>query len=184
MRGAARRLRAPVLAAIASVLALAPPAHATLTVVSVDVVFPDLTLSGADQTTTAAAIGVWTITDLRLTDQPWTVSISATSPTSAAGTVETTPRTVAASNLTVSTGSITADVGSDPAVNIAGSTNLVLSTSPQTLVSATGNSTGVYTFIPTFQFTMPGNAFRSNYSGAVGSSSLNPYSSTITVTIA
>jgi hypothetical protein len=31
---------------------------------------------------------------------------------------------------------------------------------------------------------IPANAYRSNYSGTVGSSALNPYSSTITVTIA
>lgn len=155
-----------------------------LTVAATDVVFPDVTLDGTDQATTSVAVAVWTIVDARLTGAAWSVTVSASTPTSAAGSVETIPRTVAVSNLKVTTGSITAGIGSDPAVNITGATNLVLSTSPQTLVSATGASIGTYTFLPTMSFTMPANAYRSNYSGTVGSSTLLPYTSSLTVTIA
>lgn len=164
-------------------IAVASPGWAvTLDVTTSDIDFPDLTLDGTTKTTTAIA-ATWTITDARLVSQPWTVTISATDPTSAAGTVETTARSIAASNLVVSTGVFTGDLLSDPPTNILGASNLVLSSTPQTLASTTGNSQGIYSYTPTFSLTMPANAFRSNYSGAVGSSSLNPYTSTITVTI-
>lgn len=166
------------------VAALAAPASALdLSIIAGDVVFTDLTLDGTNRTTTATPLSVWQITDLRLTDEPWTVTLSATAPATAAGSVETTARSIAVSNLVVTTGSFTAEIGSDPATPIVGVSNLVLSTSPQTLVSSPGNTTGIYTFAPTFALTMPANAYRSNYSGTIGSSSLNPYVSTLTVTI-
>lgn len=182
--GARRRCAVAAVFVSLLVVAAAPAWGDLLTVASTDVAFGDVTLNGSNQTTVSAAVGVWTITDVRLTGAPWTVSISATTPTSAAGTVETTPRTVAVSNLSVTAGTITAQAGSDPVTNITGVTSLVLSNTPQTLVSSTGTSNGVYLFTPTFSFTMPANAYRSNYSGAVNSSSLNPYTSTLTVTIA
>lgn len=168
---------------------LAAPAHmgsfgslATLTVVVTDVNWTDVTLDGVDQTNVALASGAWTITDLRLTGAAWSVSISATTPTSAAGTVETSARTIAVSNVTVTTGSVTVQSG-DPATNIVGTTNLALSTSPQTLIASSGDSTGVYLITPSFGFAIPANAYRSNYAGAVGSSALEPYTTTISVTI-
>lgn len=182
--GGAARLLLPSSLVVVLLVALAVPASAVeLSIVAGDVVFTDLTLDGTNRTTTAVPLSVWQITDLRLTDQPWTVTLSATAPTTAAGSVETTARSIAVSNLAVTTGSFTAGTGSDPATPIVGVSNLVLSTSAQTLASSPGNTTGIYTFTPTFSLTMPANAYRSNYAGTIGGSSLNPYVSTLTVTI-
>ena len=182
--GGVARLLVPssLVAFLVAVLAL-PASALDLSIVAGDVVFTDLTLDGTNRTTTAVPLAVWEITDLRLTDEPWTVTLSATAPTTAAGSVETTARSIAVSNLVVTTGSFTAGIGSDPATPIVGVSNLVLSTSAQTLVSSPGNTTGIYVFTPTFSLTMPANAYRSNYAGTIGSSSLNPYVSTLTVTI-
>lgn len=178
------------------VLALAVPATAraesvtstlvggALSLTASNVSFANATLTGSNQTVTANASSAWTAIDARGTGAAWSLSISATTPTSAAGTVETTARTIAISNMSVSTGSFTAGTGSDATSNLTGSTNLALSTSSQTLASASGTTKGAYTFTPSFSFTIPANAYRSNYAGTVGSSSLNPYTSTITVTIA
>ncbi|MHB8512316.1 MAG: WxL domain-containing protein [Actinomycetota bacterium] len=179
-----RRWLALPCVAFFSFLVAGPAWGDTLSVTATDVNFPDLTLTGQNQTTTAAASSAWTIADVGLTGPAWTVSISATAPTSAAGTVETTARSIAVGNLVVSTGSFTASLGSNPATPIVGVSGLTLTTLPQTLAVSSGNTIGTYSFTPTFSLTMPGNAFRSNYSAIVGASTLNPYTSTITVTIA
>ena len=188
-RPSRRRRGRLTLTVVIGVLALADPvgqrpARAVLTVVATDITWPEITLNGDAQVSVTPAPAPWTITDTRLTDAPWTVSISATTPTSAAGSVETTPRTLSVSNLSVTVGPVTADVGADPITNITTTSGLTLSTAPQTLASSIGDNTGIYFFTPTFTFNLPANSYRSNYSGAVGSSSLNDYSSTITVTIA
>jgi hypothetical protein len=83
----------------------------------------------------------------------------------------------------VSTVTVTAGVGSDPTTNITGASGLALSGSAQTLISSSGTNKGTYTFSPTFSLLVPANAFRSNYSGTVGSSAVNSYTTTITLSI-
>lgn len=156
-----------------------------LTVTTAGATLAGVTLNGTTQTTAAAnSSSAWEIKDARGTGAAWAVSVTATTPTSAAGSVETTARTIAVGNLKMSTGTVTAGTDSDPIANITGSTNLALATTSQTLISSSGTNKGTYSLTPTYTLTVPANAFRSNYSGAVGSTSLNPYISTLTYTIA
>ncbi len=142
-----------------------------------------VTLDGTDaQTSTGVAASAWSVTDARGTGSTWTLSVSASDLVSAAGSVETTARTIPASALTVTPGAVTAGSGADAVSNITGPA-LTLSNSSQALLSAAGPDKGTYTFTPTFSLAVPANAYRSNYSGAVGSSALNPYTSTLTYTI-
>lgn len=142
-----------------------------------------VTLDGTNtQTSTGVAPSAWSVTDARGTGSPWTLSVSATDLTSAAGTSETSARTIPATALTVTPGTVTAGSGADSAANITAAP-LALSTASQALVSASGPDKGTYSFTPNFSLAIPANAYRSNYSGTVGSSALNPYSSTVTYTI-
>lgn len=143
-----------------------------------------VTLNGTGtQTATAAASSAWSITDARGTGAAWTLSASATAPTSAAGTAETVARTLDVGNLKINPGTVTAGSGADAASNITGPL-LSLTGSAQALVSASGTSKGTYSLTPVYSLDVPANAYRSNWSGAVDSSTLNPYTSTITYTIA
>lgn len=155
----------------------------SLSVVTSAPTLSGVTLDGSNtQTATGTAPSAWTVTDSRGTGAAWTVSVSATDFTSAAGTVETTARTITAGHLTITPGAITPGTGSDPATNISANA-LAVSTSSQALISAAGPDKGSYTLTPTFSLAIPANAYRSNYSGAVGSTALNPYTSTLTYTI-
>jgi hypothetical protein len=155
----------------------------TLTETTSGATLSGVTLDGTStQTATGVASSEWSITDARGTGDPWTVSVAATDFTSAAGTVETTARTLSAGQLTITPGTITAGSGSDPTTNITAGP-ISASTSAQALISATGPEKGTYTLTPSFSLAVPANAYRSNYSGAVGSSTLNPYTSTLTYTI-
>lgn len=141
-----------------------------------------VTLNGTAQTATGTT-GEWTITDARGTGAQWNLSVSATDLTSAAGTVEATARTIPASALSIAPGAVTAGAGSDPATGITTS-SVTLSSTSQALVSAAADHKGTYSVAAsTFSLAVPANAYRSNYSGAVGSSALNPYVSTVTFTI-
>lgn len=143
-----------------------------------------VTLNGTGtQTATGNASSAWTITDARGTGAAWTLSASATAPTSAAGTVDTTARTLPVGNLSIIPGTITATEGSDSAMGIAAPA-LTLSGSSQALLAASADHKGTYNLTPAFNLDIPANAYRSNYSGAVNSTPLNPYTSTITYTIA
>lgn len=187
--------RTAVLAATVALATMAGalPAHAdtvtsqvsggSLSVTTAGVALSAVTLNGSTQSASGTT-STWTITDARGTGAAWSATVTATTPTSAAGSVETTARTIAVSNLKVSTGTVTAGTDSDPASGITGSTNLALSTGSQTVISATADHKGTYTLTPSFTLSVPANAYRSNYSGAVGSTSLNAYSSTVTYTIA
>src|SRR5680860_1231062 len=137
------------------------------------------------QTATGTATSVWAVTDARGTGEAWDVSVTATVPTSAAGTAlgESTDRTIAVGNLTITPGTITAAAGADSATNISAPA-LPMLTTPQPLISSTGSSKGTYNLTPTFSLDIPANAFRSNWPGVVGTGTLNPYISTITYTIA
>lgn len=154
-----------------------------LSLTSSPVVFPNTALDGTNQTQTAQPAVPWTVLDARGTGAAWTATVSATDFISAAGTVDTTQRSFPASSLTVSVGTPTAGVGSDPITNITGASNLSLSSSAQTLISSSGASKGLYTFSPTFGLTIPANAYRPNYAGNVGVSATNAYVSTLTLTI-
>ncbi|WP_241986552.1 WxL domain-containing protein [Cryobacterium fucosi] len=138
-----------------------------------------------DGTNTQAATGSstqWSIKDARGTGAAWTLSVSATVPTSAAGTTELVARTLPGGNLTITPGTITAGAGADAATGITAPALTILETS-QALVAATATHKGTYTLTPSFSLAIPANTFRSNY--AVGSSgALNPYTTTLTYTIA
>jgi hypothetical protein len=160
-----------------------PVAGGTLALTTQPITFASATLNGANQTITATPSTAWSLSDSRGTGAAWTATISATAPTSAAGSVETTARSIVVGNLSVTTGTVTAGAGSDPTTNITGASSLALSGTAQTVISSTGTNKGTYTFSPSVAFAIPANAFRSNYSGAVGSTSLNAYTSTITLSI-
>ena len=141
-----------------------------------------VTLNGYNQDVTGVSTE-WTITDARGTGVEWALSVSATDLTSKAGTtIDPTPRTIAVGNLSITPGAVTAEPGSDASTNI-DAPLLQLSTLEQDLISTPGPSKGSYTLTPTFSLTIPANAYRSNYSAAVGTPQ-EPYISTITFTIA
>ena len=145
-----------------------------------------VTLNGSNTQTAAGSSTEWTITDARGTGADWALSASASDFTSAIGTgteaVDTTVRTIAATNLTITPGDITAGTGADTAPT-AGAVAIATAGTAQALISATGPTKGTYTLTPTFSLAIPANAFRSNYTTG-SSGALNPYTSTITYTIA
>lgn len=155
----------------------------SLALTSQPVTFASTALNGANQTITATPATAWSLSDARGTGAAWTATVSATAPTSAAGTVETTARSIVVGNLSVSAGTVTAGTDSDPTTNITGASSLALSGSAQTLISSSGTNKGTYTFSPSIDLLIPANAYRSNYSGAVGSTALNAYVSTVTLSI-
>ncbi len=147
-----------------------------------NVSFDPATLTGSNQTVNANADSAWESTDPRGTGAAWTVSVSSTGLVSAAGTVETTERTVDVGNLVATVGTVTAGTDSDPATGLTKATDLALTGSDQTLLGSAGDHKGTYGYTPAFALTIPANAFRSNWSGEVGTSTLNPYTATLTVT--
>jgi hypothetical protein len=155
-----------------------------LSLTSSPVVFSNTSLDGSNQTLSAQPLVPWSVLDARGTGAPWTATIAASDFVSAAGTVDTTQRSMPASSLKVTVGEPTAGIGSDAITNITGASSLPLSTSAQTLISSTGASKGLYTFSPTFTLTVPANTYRPNYAGNVGVSATNAYVSTLTLTIA
>jgi len=144
--------------------------------------FGSTALTGANRTITATAAGPWSLADARGTGAAWSATISSTALTSAAGTVETTPRTIPVTALSITNGTVTAATGADPTTNLT-STGVTLSGSSQSFLSSSGTNRGTYTFTPTFKVAVPANAYRANYSGTVGSSTFNPYTATITITV-
>lgn len=140
-------------------------------------------INGVQAQVASGLTEAWTVTDARGTGKPWSLSVSATDFASAAGSVETTERTIPASALSLTPGAVTAGPGADAATGISTST-VTLGSASQTLISAQGPHKGTYSVAAsTFELTVPANAYRSNYSGVVGSSPLNPYVSTVTFTI-
>ncbi|OLE22235.1 MAG: hypothetical protein AUG44_25315 [Actinobacteria bacterium 13_1_20CM_3_71_11] len=124
----------------------------------------------------------WSMVDARGTGAAWSATISATALTTAAGTAETVPRSLAVGTMSMVNGTVTAASGSDPTTNVT-STAITMSGSNQVFLNSTGTNKGTYTFSPTVTIAVPANAYRSNYSGAVGASPLNPYTATIVVTV-
>lgn len=145
----------------------------------------DLTSVRIDGKNTLFATGNsegWSIADLRGTGTAWTISVSATDFSSDAGTVETKPRTLPASSLVITPGPITAGIDT---INPNGlvSSVVILSGDAQSLVTNPTDHRGTYYFVPTFSLAIPPNAFRSNYQGEIGTSSVNPYITQLTITI-
>lgn len=138
-------------------------------------------LDGVNAQASTGTAPLWTITNARGTNSAWSLSASATDFVSAAGTVDTTARTLPASNLVITPGTITAGTGSDAAPTVGAVT---VSNVAQSLVYTTTLGKGTFTLAPTFDLSVPANTFRSNFSGAVGATAVNPYVSTITFTIA
>ena len=154
----------------------------TLTAITDGAALSSVTLNG---TTTQYATGSstsWSVSDERGTGADWSLAISATTPTSAAGTIDTTPRQLPAESLSIAPGPITAATGADPITGLTSAT-LRLTEQPQSLLASVGRHRGTYTFTPTFTLTIPQDAYRSNFTNAVGGSSLHPYISRITVTV-
>jgi len=139
-------------------------------------------LDGTDQSATGTSSSPWSISDTRGTGAAWTLSVTATVPTSAAGTVETTARTIPVGNLTITPGTVTAGTGADSAAGISAPV-LAMSGSAQALVSSAGTNKGTYALTPSYSLAVPASTYRSNYFGAVGSTALLPYVSTLTYTI-
>jgi hypothetical protein len=138
-------------------------------------------LDGINAKASTGTAAAWTITNARGTNTAWSLSASATDFVSAAGTVDTTARTLPASNLVITPGIITAGAGSDAAPSAAA---LTVSNVAQSLVYTTTLGKGSFTLSPSFTLNVPANAYRSNFSAAVGTTAVNPYVSTITFTIA
>jgi hypothetical protein len=153
-----------------------------LTSTTSDVTLSAVTLDGqATKHSTGAPASPWTITDARGTSGAWALSVSGTDFTSASGVIDTTQRSIAVGKLTITPGTITAGADSDPA---SAASAVTLSTSPQSLIFHSSAGKGSYSFSPGFDLAVSANAFRSNYSNAIGSSVINPYVSVLTFTIA
>lgn len=153
-----------------------------LTTTTAGATLSGVTLDGSNTQSATGSSTQWTITDARGTGAAWALSASATVPTSAAGSTELVARTIPVGNLTITPGVITAGAGTDPATGITAPA-LTMLTTDQALVTATATHMGTYTLTPSFSLAIPANAFRSNYAtGSTGT--LNPYTTTITYTIA
>ncbi len=167
--------------------AMADTSEVSGTVIGGDLTFTTspVTLTGVQldgktvQSATGTAETAWSVTDARGTGAPWSLSVSGTDFTSAAGTVDTILRTITIDNLILTPGDITAGAGSDVAPT---ASPLPMSTAPQSLVATTGSGMGSYTFTPSFDLSIPVNSFRSNLSAGVGTIE-NPYVSVITYTV-
>lgn len=154
-----------------------------LTATTSDVTLSAITLDGGVslQRASGTPAEAFTITDARGSGEAWALSISGSNFTSAAGTVDTTPRTILISNLTITPGTITAATGSDAATT---ASPLTLSGTPQMLIATTGSGKGTYSFTPGFDLSIPAGTFRSNFAGAAVDLTLNPYVAVITYTVA
>lgn len=141
----------------------------------------DLTVSSDGVSVSAAegAASPWTVIDARGTGQPWAITLSASDFISAPGSAETTPRTVAVSNLSIGSGPIVAGQGSDPAP---APMSIVLSHSSQTFVTSNREAKGNFTFTPVLLFVRPSDFHAPNHTDGE-SGRTNPYVSTLAVTI-
>ncbi|WP_104193076.1 hypothetical protein [Cryobacterium sp. Y82] len=90
-------------------------------------------------------------------------------------------RTLPASNLVITPGTITTGTGSDAAPTAGAVT---ISNVAQSLVYTTTLGKCTFTLAPTFDLKVPADTHRSNYSAAIGSTAVDAYVSTITFTIA
>jgi hypothetical protein len=131
---------------------------------------------------TTPALSAWSITDARGTGETWALSATSTDFVSPAGSVDTSIRTIDAKNLAITLGTATAAAGSDAAPTPA-STAISLSSTATTLISAAADTKGTFTLVPSYDLSVPVNAYRSNYAGAINGSAQLPYVATVTYTI-
>ena len=158
----------------------APPG--ILSLVTQSVSLSAVTLNGTSTQAATATSTPWTVSDARFTGSPWTVTVSATDFISAAGTVDTTNRILSRNYLVLTPGTVTQNSGPDTIDGISSQTISVWN-SVQPFLWTLGNNTGSYSMSPGFSLSIPANAYRSNFSGIVNGSPLNPYVSTLTYTI-
>ncbi|MDH6237636.1 ice-binding family protein [Cryobacterium sp. CG_9.6] len=159
-----------------------PPLSGSLSAVTSGFALSDIALTGVNTQFVSATATPWVVADARGTGAEWGMTVSASSPISAPGTVETVARMLPSGSLVLAPGGITAKSGADPALGII-TTTLALTSVGQTLIAAPGPHRGTYSFTPSFSVTIPANAYRSNFSGEVDNSPLNPYVSILTITI-
>lgn len=158
----------------------APPGE--LSVTTGAVTLSSVTLDGV---TTQQAVGTsapWAVADARFTGAPWAITVSATDFVSAAGTIDVTERVFPIDNLTLIPGALLGITGPD---SIEGIQTITIrgSQSAQPFIWTLGENTGSYALSPMFSLSIPANAYRSNFSGIVNASPVNPYISTVTYTI-
>ncbi|TFD68733.1 hypothetical protein [Cryobacterium ruanii] len=140
-------------------------------------------LDGRSSHASVGRPAVWTITNARGSSAAWSLSVSATDFVSAPGTLDTLERTVAVENLTITPGIVTARTseGADAAPT---TEPVTVSGLPQALVWTSSLGKGTFTLTPGFSLNVPLNAYRSNFSGAIDGSVVNPFVSILTFTIA
>ncbi|WP_161498986.1 ice-binding family protein [Cryobacterium aureum] len=158
------------------------PAAGDLTATTAGATLSAVTLLGTQPQFATGVSSQWSIVDARGTGAAWTLSVSATAPTSAAGTVETNERVLPVENLAIAPGAITTGPNTDAATGISAPT-LALSAAPQTLIATSGPNRGTYLLTPTYSLMIPANAYRSNYAGAIDASTMNPNVTVLTFTI-
>jgi hypothetical protein len=148
--------------------------------------FGSSALTGANRTISATP-AAWTAVNARGTDAAWTITVSSTALTSAAGNTspENTARTIAVGQMSMSIAGLTAGTGSDDTSHLTSSSVGTMSGSAQTfLSSSSAGSKGTYTFTPTLDVAIPANAYRSNYTtGTTNAGGINAYTATLTVTM-
>ena len=152
-------------------------------VVSAPTEMSPVVLDGRDAHTSVGRPSEWTITNARGSSAAWSLSVSATDFVSAPGTLDTLARTVAAENLTITPGIVTAHTsqGADAAPT---TEPVRVSGQPQALVWTSTLGKGTFTLTPEFSLSVPPNAYRSNFSGTIDGSAVNPFVSVLTFTIA
>lgn len=135
------------------------------------------TLAGATQTLSTTPATPWNAIDARGNGAAWSVVASATDLVST-GVPD---RTIASSNLAMTTGTVTAGSGADSAAGMTSATGApftIATGAGQTnvaVLAAPGPQRGSYTFTPQLDITIPASALAS-YGGS-------PYTTTLTVTI-
>jgi len=152
-------------------------------VVSAPTRMTPVTLDGRSSHSSVGSPAEWTITNARGSGAAWSLSVSATDFVSAAGTLDTIERTVDVENLTITPGIVTA--GTSAGADAAPTTDpVIVSAQAQALVWTSTLGKGTFTLTPEFSLSVPPNAFRSNFSGAIDGSAVNPFVSVLTFTIA
>ncbi|WP_104082912.1 ice-binding family protein [Cryobacterium sp. Y11] len=161
---------------------LTPVRHGTLTASTGGAPLSEVVLNGTSTQYATGSGTQWSVIDDRGTGAAWTLTVTATAATSAAGTVELVARSLPVGSLVIDPGPITLGPnGVNPELIVGPA--LTMSGAPQTLLSSVGSNTGTYLLTPTFSLAIPSNAFRPNYAGDINASPLNPYVSTLTFTI-
>jgi hypothetical protein len=153
-----------------------------LSVTTTPVSLSAVTLNGKTVQEAVAVATPWTVADARYSGSPWTVTVSSTDFVSAAGTVDSVARVLPAGNVTLTPGALERVTGPDAAVGIHAE-SVTASSAPQPFLWTLGDHTGSYSLTPLLSLRIPANAYRSNFSGSVNGSIVNPYVATLTLTI-